>query len=284
MVISNSSVSSGASQVEAPLVYAYSDCQIGILRKRYKRFLADIELESGELITAHCPNTGPMTGVCQIDAPVLISKSDNPKRKLAYTWEAIQLEGATGTSIWVGVNTSLPNRVMRTVLERRLLPELGSYGLLKSEVKYGSQNSRIDFLLSGLDGDTTDKPPVAPKRGSNFKDEPGIYIEVKNTTWSDRTLALFPDTVTTRGQKHLEELTEIVQLPSMTQPKIKHRAVMIYFINREDCDRFAPGDDRDPRYGELLRTARKTGVEIIPCRFAVTPEGVRFLGTAPCDF
>ncbi len=269
---------------EAPLVHAYSDCQIGILRKRYKRFLADIELESGELITAHCPNTGPMTGVCQVDAPVLISKSDNPKRKLAYTWEAIQLEGAAGDLIWVGVNTSLPNRVMRTVLEKRLLPELGPYSHLKSEVKYGSQNSRIDFLLTGLDSDPTDAPPIAPKRGSKFKDEPGIYIEVKNTTWSDRTLALFPDTVTTRGQKHLEELTEIVKTPSLTHPDINHRAVMIYFINREDCDRFAPGDERDPRYGELLRTARQAGVEILPCRFSVTPEGVHFLGLASCSF
>ncbi|MEM1427343.1 MAG: DNA/RNA nuclease SfsA, partial [Cyanobacteria bacterium P01_H01_bin.130] len=210
-------------------------------------------------------------------------------RKLAYTWEAIQLEGAAGDLIWVGVNTSLPNRVMRTVLEKRLLPELGPYSYLKSEVKYGSQNSRIDFLLTGLDGEETgieqaDEPPIAPKRGSKFKDEPGIYIEVKNTTWSDRTLALFPDTVTTRGQKHLEELTEIVKTPSLTHPDINHRAVMIYFINREDCDRFAPGDERDPRYGELLRAARQAGAEILPCRFAVTPEGVRFLGLAPCSF
>ena len=234
-----------------------------------------------------------MTGVCKIGAPVLISKSDNPKRKLAYTWEAIQLEGAAGDPIWVGVNTSLPNRVMRTVLEKRLLPQLGGYNYLKSEVKYGSQNSRIDFLLTGLDGKEgkegkegkdINEPPITPKRGSKFKDEPGIYVEVKNTTWSDRTLALFPDTVTTRGQKHLEELTEIAQTPSVTKPDMNHRAVMVYFINREDCDRFAPGDDRDPRYGELLRLARKAGVEIIPCRFAVSPEGVRFLGTAPCDF
>ncbi|MEM9770207.1 MAG: DNA/RNA nuclease SfsA, partial [Cyanobacteria bacterium P01_D01_bin.73] len=205
-------------------------------------------------------------------------------RKLPYTWEAIQIEGAERSPIWVGVNTGLPNRATRTLLEKRLLPQLGPYRHLKSEVKYGSQNSRIDFLLTGLDGDPTGEPPTAPKRGAKLQDEPGIYIEVKNTTWSDRTLALFPDTVTTRGQKHLEELTEIAQTPSVTNPEINHRALMLYFINREDCDRFAPGDERDPRYGELLRSARDAGVEILPCRFAVSPEGVHFLGLAPCDF
>ncbi|MGD1849654.1 MAG: DNA/RNA nuclease SfsA [Cyanophyceae cyanobacterium] len=265
-------------------MYQYSDCQLGTLGIRYKRFLADIELDTGEMITAHCPNTGPMSDICDPGSRVLVSKSDNPKRKLAYTWEAVQLEKPGRSPFWVGANTNTPNRAMRTLLEKRLLPQLGPYRYLKPEVKYGS-NSRIDFLLTGLGGDRTDETPTPPARGAKLKDEPGIYIEIKNTTWSDGgTLALFPDTVPTRGQKHLMELMAIAQAPSLTNPDIKHRAVMIYFINREDCHSFAPGNERDPKYGQLLRQARDVGVEILPCRFAVSLEGVRFLGTAPCDF
>ena len=221
--------------------------------KRYKRFLADIELESGELVTAHCPNTGPMTGVCEIGAPVMLSKSDNPKRKLAYTWEMIQLNDPE--PVWVGVNTSLPNRVIKAMLNEKQIPELADrYDKIRSEVKYGKDNkSRIDFLLSR-------------------EDEPSIYVEVKNTTWTKDSLALFPDTETTRGQKHLRELIDI-------QPESK--AVMLYFINRGDCDHFAPGDSKDPKYAELFREAIAAGVEILPCRFHLSPEGLEFLGVAP---
>ncbi|MEM9246449.1 MAG: DNA/RNA nuclease SfsA [Cyanobacteria bacterium P01_F01_bin.153] len=266
-------------------MYEYSDCQLGTLGTRYKRFLADIKLDTGEMITAHCPNTGPMSDICNPGSRVLVSKSDNPKRKLAYTWEAVLLEKPGRSPFWVGANTNTPNKAMRTVLEKRLLPQLGPYRHFKSEVKYGTQNSRIDFLLTGLDSDAIAEIPTPPARGTKIKDEPGIYVEIKNTTWSDGgTLALFPDTVTTRGQKHLTELMAIAQTPSVTNPDTNHRAVMIYFINREDCLSFAPGDERDAKYGELLRQARDVGVEIIPCRFAVSEEGVRFLGTAPCDF
>ncbi|MCG9885055.1 MAG: DNA/RNA nuclease SfsA [Cyanobacteria bacterium] len=233
--------------------YAYPPTFRGRLLKRYKRFLADIELEDGSVVTAHCPNTGPMTGICEIGAPVLLSVSDNPKRKLAHTWEAIALPGADGSLTWVGTNTALPNRVIKQLLGDRALPELGTYGAVRSEVKYG-ENSRIDFLLT----DTEDGRPV--------------YIEVKNTTWTAGSLALFPDTVTDRGQKHLRELTNLVP---------QARAVMLYFINRGDCDRFAPGDSADPTYGELLRTAIAAGVEVLACRFAVDPAGLTYLGTVP---
>ena len=235
------------------LVYRYPDLFAGTLVKRYKRFLADIELASGELITAHCPNTGPMTGVCDIGAPVMVSKSANPKRKLAYTWEMIQL--ATPEPTWVGVNTALPNRVIKAMLNEKLIPELADrYEDVRSEVKYGTDNkSRIDFLLS--------------REG-----EPPIYVEVKNTTWTKGTLALFPDTETTRGQKHLRELTDL--LP-------EKKAVMLYFINRGDCEDFAPGDSKDSQYGKLFRQAIAAGVEILPCRFKLSPEGLQYLGLVP---
>lgn len=236
--------------------YPYPDLLNGRLVKRYKRFFADIELSDGSLITAHCPNTGPMTGVCQVGGRVMVSRSDNPKRKLAYTWELADVGPGALTEaaepVWAGVNTALPNRVIRSVLEAHLLPALGEYDTVRSEVKYGRDGkSRIDFLL-----------PDA---------EPPVYIEVKNTTWADGTCALFPDTVTTRGQKHLEELTAL--LPET-------RAVMLYFINRGDCDRFSPGDSADAKYGQLLRAGVDQGLEVMPCRFHIAPDGITYKGLA----
>jgi len=235
-----------------PLFYEYPPRQIGRLIKRYKRFLADIELDSGEIITAHCPNTGPMTGVCTPRSSVLVSYSDNPKRKHCYTWEAIEVNDTVPT--WVGINTSLPNRVVKFALENHLLPELANrYDRVRSEVRYGEENkSRIDFLLTG-------------------KEEKPIYLEVKNVTWSKERQALFPDTVTTRGQKHLRELMAI--LPH-AQP------MMLYFINRGDCTSFAAGETADPTYAKLLRDAIERGVTILPYRFQLTLKGYNFLGQA----
>ena len=233
-------------------LYQYPKLYTGILLKRYKRFFADIQLDSGEVVTAHCPNTGPMTGVSKVGSPVQLSKSDNPNRKLAYTLELIQVDDLAPT--WVGVNTALPNRVVKQALEKHLFPELSEYTQVKGEVVYGKdKKSRVDFYLTGKEGQ---RP---------------IYLEVKNTTWSQGTLALFPDTETTRGQKHLRELMEV--LP-------QSRAVMLYFINRGDCTQFAPGDSTDPVYGKLLREAIKQGLEVLPCRFDISPEGIRYLGLA----
>ena len=236
----------------AELLYPYPTQLLpGIVRDRYKRFFADIELESGETVVAHCPNTGPMTGLYKPGRRVLVSQNDDPKRKLKYTWELVECND-NGRPVWVGANTALPNRVTRWVLENKLIPELGDYKDIQSEVKYGTDGkSRVDFVIQG-----PDKP---------------IYIEVKNTTWVDGSLALFPDTVTTRGQKHIKELQAL--LPDC-------RAVMLYFINRGDCDRFSPGDEGDPKYGELLREAVKAGLEVLPCRFNVTEEGLRYQGLA----
>jgi sugar fermentation stimulation protein A len=155
---------------------------------------------------------------------------------------------------WVGVNTALPNQVIKAALAAHLFSELGPYDQVRAEVPYGTgSKSRIDFLLA----------PEAPDRS--------IYLEVKNTTWAQGPIALFPDTVTTRGQKHLLELTQL--LPQA-------RSVMLYFINRGDCAYFAPGDVADPQYGELLRIALDRGLEILPCRFEVMPTGLRYLGLA----
>ncbi len=237
-------------------LYRYPPLYPGILLKRYKRFFADIELASGEIITAHCPNTGPMTGICTPGSPVHLSYSDNPSRKLPYTWEMIQVYDNEPT--WVGVNTALPNRVIKLALEKFLFPELRSYSKVRFEVPYGKDNkSRVDFLLTGSD---SERP---------------IYLEVKSTTWALCQLALFPDTETTRGQKHLRELMGILQQGA--------RAVLLFFVNRCDCNRFAPGDSADPVYGQLLREAMKQGLEVLPCRFELTPAGIHYLGLAKLE-
>jgi sugar fermentation stimulation protein A len=237
------------------LLYTYPPLHSGILVKRYKRFFADIELDTGELITAHCPNTGPMTGVCKVGAPVQVSFHDNPKRKLSYTWEMIQIDG-----VWIGINTALPNKLIKIALEQHLFPELSAYEPIRSEVVYGQDNrSRIDFLLMA----------GAQK----------VYLEVKNTTCPNLVsrgagyddVAVFPDTETTRGQKHLRELTDVMP---------DSRSVMLYLINRGDKTKFAPGDTTDPVYGQLLRAAVAKGLEVLPCRFEVSPEGVKYLGLA----
>ncbi|MGJ5673639.1 MAG: DNA/RNA nuclease SfsA [Nostochopsis sp.] len=266
-------------------LYYYPTLYPGVLIRRYKRFFADVELASGEVVTAHCPNTGPMTGVCIPGNAVQLSKSDNPKRKLAYTWELIQVYGHEPT--WVGVNTSLPNRIIKLALEKNLFPELGKYNQIRGEVVYGQERkSRVDFFLSA--NATVEQQsnslsieinnPILSQTGSP-KDSAllltdhmcQIYLEVKNTTWAQDKLALFPDTETTRGQKHLRELMAL--LP-------QSRAVMLYFINRGDCEEFAPGDSADPVYGKLLRQAISLGLEVLPCRFEISPIGIRYLGLA----
>lgn len=239
-------------------LYRYPPLLRGTLIKRYKRFFADIELDSGELITAHCPNTGPMTSVSTVGSPVQVSQSTNPKRKLAYTWELIEVQDHEPT--WVGVNTAMPNQVTRLLLEQRLVPQLSNYETLRAEVCYGQEKSRVDFVLTGASA--TSDPLISDSL---------TYVEVKSTTWLKGRCALFPDTVTTRGQKHIRELRAL--LPDA-------RVCMLYFINRGDCTAFAPGDEADPTYGQLLREAVQAGMEVYPCRFEVSPEGIRYLGLA----
>ncbi|WP_392351569.1 DNA/RNA nuclease SfsA [Parasynechococcus sp.] len=231
----------------------------GVLRKRYKRFLADVELADGEIVTAHCANTGPMTGVLHPGGRVRLRYAPSPKRKLAWTWEQADVPGADGTPCWVGVNTGLPNRLIRAAIEAGCLQEhLGPISTIRPEVAYGeNRRSRIDLLLTP----TEDNPDQRP-----------IYLEVKNTTWSSGTTALFPDTVTERGQKHLIELMGV--LPEA-------RGVLVPCLSRADMLDFAPGDEADPRYGQLFREARQAGVEVIPCCFAFEAAQIRWQGVRP---
>jgi sugar fermentation stimulation protein A len=244
---------------EAPQVLPLADLQEGVLLKRYKRFLADVQLDSGELVTAHCANTGPMTGVLHPGGRVRLRHAPSPTRKLAWSWEQAEVQGAAGEPVWVGINTALPNRLVRATIEAGLLePWLGPVGGIRAEVAYGAnRRSRIDLLLTPA--------PHAP-------DSRPIYVEVKNTTWTAGDLALFPDTVTERGQKHLKELMDV--LPEA-------RAVLLPCLSRADVQRFAPGDSADPRYGELFRQALTAGVEVLPCRFGFGANGVDWLGVVP---
>jgi len=217
----------------------------GVLIKRYKRFLADIKLQSGEVITAHCANTGPMKGLLSEGAKVRISVSSSLKRKLPITWEQICVLDANNEEVWVGINTLFANKLIKKVIEKNLLNEIiGEIETIKPEVPYGKdKKSRIDFLLT-------------PK--SSNPDNRNIYVEVKNTTWIKENVALFPDTETKRGQKHLVELKELIP---------DSKSVLIPCMTRKDADYFAPGDEADPLYGKLFRESLSAGMILIPCCF-----------------
>jgi sugar fermentation stimulation protein A len=245
----------------APLILELGPLAEGVLLKRYKRFLADVQLQDGSVVTAHCPNTGPMTGVLRPGGRVRLRHAPSPSRKLAWTWEQAEVEGADGEPVWVGINTALPNRLVRAAIEAGCLePQLGPIGAIRTEVPYGqNRRSRIDLLLTPAAGAADPRP---------------IYVEVKNTTWTQGRLALFPDTVTERGQKHLVELAAL--LPEA-------RAVLLPCLSRGDVERFAPGDAADPRYGELFRAALAAGVEVLPCVFRFTASGVHWQGLAALE-
>ncbi len=231
----------------------------GILLKRYKRFLADIELENGEIVTAHCANTGPMKGVCHKGGKVRVRHMPSSKRKLAWTWEQAESPGQNGNKCWVGVNTFLPNTLVGLAIERGLLrAEIGCVAEMRKEVKYGHEKrSRIDWHLT----------PV-----QNASDKRDIYLEVKNTTWTEGDMALFPDTVTERGRKHLKELMSI--LP-------QSRAILVPCLSRSDVGCFAPGDTADLVYGDLYRLAITAGMEVIPCCFGFHSDKITWEGTRP---
>ncbi len=202
----------------------------GRLIKRYKRFLADIELETGEMVTAHCPNSGSMKGCAVPGAPVWISESTNPARKLKYTWELVQMPESM-----IGINTQVPNKLVKQAIEQGIIQELAEYKKVRSEVKTSS-HTRLDLLL---EKDTGEK----------------CYVEIKNCTLVEKGTAMFPDAVTTRGQKHLEELQHLICLG--------HRAVIFYLIQRMDAREFKPASRIDPAYGEKLKTAVQNKVEVI---------------------
>ena len=222
----------------------------GTLVKRYKRFLADVTLADGSVVTAHCANTGSMLGVAEPGSEVWLSPARNPERKLKYTWEMIRVgEGL------VGINTQHPNRIVEDGVRAGGVAELTGYDEVQREVKYG-KNSRIDVLLSA-DG------------------RPDCYVEVKNVHLRRGRAAEFPDAVTARGAKHLVEMADMVDGGA--------RAVMFYLVQREDCETFAVADDIDPAYAEALETARSRGVEAVCYTCRLTPESIELDRPLPLD-
>jgi sugar fermentation stimulation protein A len=216
------------------------------LIRRYKRFLADVTLPNGEEITAHVANPGAMTGLDAPGSKVWLSKSDNPKRKLRYSWELVEVDFGTGAEP-VGVNTAHPNALVGEALQAKTIPELAGYTSIRREVKYG-KNSRIDFLLES-------------------EGQPPCYVEIKNVHLM-RTpgLAEFPDSVTARGAKHLDELASMVEAGA--------RAVMLYLIQIGSAERFALARDIDRAYGQAFDYARKVGVEAFAWKCAISPESI----------
>jgi len=221
--------------------------QSGTLIKRYKRFLADIALADGTEFTVHCPNSGSMRGCSTPGSPVIISKSDNLKRKYAWTLEMVQEDG-----IWIGVNTGLTNRIVREALENGTIDDFGRVESVQPEVKV-SDKSRLDFLVQ------TQAGPV--------------YIEVKNCSLVERNKAMFPDAVTVRGTKHLRELEQL--------RKGEMRAAVLFCIQRSDGNCFRPAREIDPVYTDTLYEVQRNGVEILTYRATVKPDSVTITGKLP---
>lgn len=213
------------------------------LIRRYKRFLADCVLDDGREVTAHCANPGSMMGLSDPGCRIWLEPNDDPKKKLKYGWRLVDHENGHFT----GVDTSLPNRVVRQALESHSIAGLAEYDCVRPEVRYG-QNSRIDFLLSGAG-------------------QPDIYVEVKSVTLSRQVgLAEFPDSVTRRGTKHLAELSDMVHAG--------HRAVMLYLVQRTGCTKFDLAHDIDPAYSTAFDLARKAGVGVLCLGTRISPDRI----------
>jgi sugar fermentation stimulation protein A len=214
----------------------------GRLVKRYKRFMADVVLESGETVTAHCANTGAMLGVQDPESEVWLSPARNPDRKLKFTWELIRI----GDGL-VGINTAHPNKIVADAIEAGRIPELAGYAALRREVKYG-ENSRVDILLTD-------------------DDKPDCYVEIKNVHLMRKPgLAEFPDSVSTRAAKHQGELAKMVDQGA--------RAVTVYLCQREDSDSSALAADIDPDYAAAAAVARDKGVEALCYACTLTPTAI----------
>ncbi len=224
-----------------------TELQPGILVRRYKRFLADVELQESRIITVHCPNTGSMLGCSEPGSPVMISRSDNPARKYPHTLEMVQ----TGT-VWVGVNTALTNRLVREALENGVIEEFGKLDAITQEVKT-SDNTRLDFLLE--------------QHGKK------IFMEVKNCSLAENRVAMFPDAVTARGTKHLRELAALKQQG--------HMAAVLFCVQRSDADCFMAASHIDPLYAETLGKVARDGVMVLACQADVSPREIRIARKLP---
>jgi sugar fermentation stimulation protein A len=222
----------------------------GRLVRRYQRFFAEVELDSLERVTAHCPNTGALLGCLAPGSRVWLRDSRKPERKLRFTWQAVRAGGA-----WVNVDTALPNRVVAEAIERGQVDELAGYARLRREVPYG-RGSRIDLLLED------------DSRGT-------CHVEVKSTTLVADGAALFPDAVTERGTRHLGELARLARTGK--------RAVQFFFVSRADVEVFRPADAIDPEYGRALRRAARAGVEVLAWTARVEARRLELLAPLPVD-
>ena len=221
----------------------------GRLIRRYKRFLADIQLPAG-VITAACPNTGSLMGCCEPGSRVWLSESDRATRKYRHTWELVEVG-----RVIVGINTGLPNALVAEAIGDGTIAELGGYAGIRREVAYGTESSRVDFVLE------------SPGR------EP-CYVEVKNVTAAaNRGVALFPDCVSARGSRHLRELVRLRQQGL--------RTVQLYCVQRGDVNEVRPADGIDHEYGRTLREAIAAGVEVLAYRAKVTPGEIRLVDRIP---
>lgn len=220
----------------------------GKLIKRYKRFLADIKLETDETVVAHCTNSGSMKSCIEEGADVYLTPHNDAKRKTQYTWEMIFINDN-----WIGINTNVPNVLAFEAIKNNEIEKLSGYTFVKREVKFG--DSRFDVY------------------GEN--DNEKCFVEVKNVTYKDGNYARFPDAVTARGKKHLETLMQV--------KKQGIRAVMLYVVQRSDVEIFTPAWDIDPDYAEALVTAHESGIEIIPMQAQVTPDEITFVRELPVN-
>ena len=227
----------------------------GRLIKRYKRFLADVRLDSGEELTAHCPNPGAMTGLQDPGARVWLSRSDNPKRKLSHTFELIETPGGL-----VGIHTGHPNTIVAEAIAGGAIPELAGYESLRREVKYG-EKSRIDILLED------------PARGKCWVEVKNVHL--KRDDGPNPGAAEFPDSVTIRGARHLDEMAN--------QILAGDRAVMVYLVQRMDCDRFCVAGDIDPAYRDALTRGMAAGIEALCFDTAITTETITLRASLPLD-
>lgn len=220
------------------------------LLRRYKRFLADIETQGGEVLTIHCPNTGSMKNCAEPGFGVWYSTSDNPKRKYPHTWE--MAEDHNGHMI--GINTGAANRLVEEAILDGVVEPLKGYGSISREVKYGQENSRIDLLLSEAS-------------------RPDCYVEVKSVTLLAEEQGYFPDAVTTRGQKHLRELAEIASSG--------RRAVLFFCVQHTGIPSVAAAKEIDPAYATELEIARQAGVEVLCYRCHISPTELRLADSVP---
>nr|VFK18348.1 MAG: sugar fermentation stimulation protein A [Candidatus Kentron sp. LPFa] len=223
----------------------------GHLIRRYKRFLADCVLADGAVVTAHCPNTGAMSGCMAPGSQVWLSRSDNPKRKYPLTWEIARV----GANTLVGINTARANPLVVEAIESGRIPALRGYERIRREVRFGREGSRVDILLE--------------RDGSR-----PCYVEVKNVTAAlPEGIALFPDAVTARGTRHLRELAYMVEKGA--------RCVVFFCVQRSDVQEVRPADDIDPAYGQALRAALAQGVESMAWRARVSDKGIRLHDMLP---